>query len=1521
MVAISYIRHNSGTDEALIQQIKEAGQAIRSKYCRRTPSMPTMLPPIPNCSKYIDQFPEEGLNSQNEDDKRRQEDYAAEVTVYRALEDLEENIVVLHSLDYTNRQFRLFKSDFSFDESKPNKITGECDFVAVGENCVVIIEVSDVRKDEGKTTDRKLKKAFNAKKKQGERTKELIEGVLRHVNPADGKTGPYITWYCAYLSLSSDSEKIFTETQRSNIIFADSFSSIQQWWNENVVVKARDVSFSEKRMNDVEEMLLGLWSINPQNKICIEEKCSFGRNIMEVDSQLKNSHITYGFRRLDDLRYNNPHFVQAGDIVKSMGIECLSKEQESVFQSTEKFLWINGPAGSGKTILILGKAIKTAQSESGKIVIFKNMSEDRSKKMYQQTLENSGTNFGTVDTDIDTSKLYAIDVDAIAEDFARKTCEVLDKCSVALLEFGNTESCPVYHVSNNCGGLQIINKIISHILKLRRQRSQERLMCFIDDEHCLLEDKYYDRVKRIEEFKKTIISEESIKCSIWIFTDIAQSPNHMAPENLPSLFPEMDAMLQTYNHLSLSRNFRNTFEIGNLLASIRENIMISPEQLSGHFIRGPRPALYYIDVIEQQYKLKKVEEIIRSEIDKVIDSEFVKLSDVGFIINSEQSRSFLSKTLEEKVTTLLPVCNIADSYSAEWPAILFLMDLTDLDDQDYKLSHQFYLALSRARVYCSAVIYSLSSEGMNTNILSMLQKLEQYATISRYVEEEVRPFPSTSAITESGKSIQTRGGLLPSEVHSRTKSTTPGVLRYKHLETPQTLLALPQIGEQDNLPLHCAARDGKLDEVKHLIKAGETVNRRNEEGYTALHYAVQYGNLELVRYLVKSRADVNYSDNKDLTPLHYAVQQGNLDLVRYLVKSRADVNYSDNKDLTPLHYAVQQGNLELVRYLVKSRADVNYSDNKDLTPLHYAVQQEKLELVRYLVESGADVNYRDRKGLTPLYYAVQQGNLELVRYLVESGADVNYSDRKRLTPLYYAVQQGKLELVRYLVESGAYVNYRNNGGFTVLQQAIHQQSVEIMQYLNEKREHSTIQKNPSKVAERRQSKSIMRSREKFRQKRLVLPEIEEQDNLPLHSAARDGKLDEVKNLIKAGEIVNRINKEGHTALHYAVQQGNLELVRYLVKSKAYVNYRDKEDLTPLHYAVQQGNLELVRYLVKSKAYVNYRDKEDLTPLHYAVQQENLELVRYLVKSKADVNYRDKEDLTPLHFAAQQGNLELVRYLVKSKAYVNCSDKEDLTPLHYAAQQGNLELVRYLVKSKAYVNCSDKEDLTPLHYAAQQGNLELVRYLVESGASVNCRDKEGLTPLHFAAQQGNLELVRYLVKSKAYVNCSDKEDLTPLHYAAQQGNLELVRYLVKSGADVNYSDRKGLTPLYYAVQQGNLELVRYLVESKAYVNCSDNGGLSTLHYALVSQHENLGVVKFLVESGASVNTRSIKGYTPLHYASILRNARVDVVRYLVESGANVNALDAYGKTAVQHAAEMENNEIMRYLEERVEVKSG
>ena len=231
----------SVSDEDLKKRIEEAGRLIREKYCYKMPNQPTMLPPIPNCSKFIDKFPDEGCTEDIEADRRKQEAYAAEVKVYRALESLQENIVVLHSLHYTNRQLRLFKKDHQFEEDKPSKEAGECDFVVIGEHYVVVIEVSDVRIDEEITSNKRIKTAFNRKKKQAARTKELVDLIM---NPSESGATSNVRWFCAFHSISSEiGAKLFQPEQTRNIIFSDFLdtsigleeyqNNFQLWWIKN----------------------------------------------------------------------------------------------------------------------------------------------------------------------------------------------------------------------------------------------------------------------------------------------------------------------------------------------------------------------------------------------------------------------------------------------------------------------------------------------------------------------------------------------------------------------------------------------------------------------------------------------------------------------------------------------------------------------------------------------------------------------------------------------------------------------------------------------------------------------------------------------------------------------------------------------------------------------------------------------------------------------------------------------------------------------------------------------------------------------------------------------------------------------------------------------------------------------------------------------------------------------------------------------------------------------------------------
>ena len=629
----------SVTDSELIKRIKEAGENIYEKYCNKMPNLPTMLPPIPNCSKFIDKFPEGRCSEENEKDKRKQEAYAAEVKVYRALESLEEDIVVLHSFSYTNRQFKLFKQDHQFDEDEPNKEAGECDFVAISKNYIVIIEVSDVRIDTERTSNKRIKTAFKRKKKQAARTRELIEHIIKEVQSADNfEKGiiPLVKWYCAFLSLSSETEAElnFEEEQKSNIIFSDSFgpsdssdddqNNFHQWWRDNVTNTIAKDSFHDLQARYI---LLGLWNIDAQNEVSLQQRCSFGSNIMKIDSQLRDAKITYGFRNPENPGYNNSNFVPANDVFKGMGIKYLSKEQDEVLKSQENFLWINGPAGSGKTLLILGKAIQASKSGEN-VVIFTNGGGDRSMEIYHRSFCNSNIQYNLIDwSKVRRSKLPSFMSSQKYVAHKINSCLKYPCCTVILTSLFNFSQMHPFDRYKK-GSLDIIKNIICETRAFEEECKQ---WCFfVDDEQLLLNDRCYgERKQRIQAIKNLI--KEDKCCLIWVFSDITQSLNHSNRENFDSLLSSIDSMKETYSHLQLSLNLRNTYDIALLLATLRESTLISTKQLESHFIHGPIPVIHCVDNSHGYYRRPDIINIIEKELNRILDSEEIEVSDIGFL--------------------------------------------------------------------------------------------------------------------------------------------------------------------------------------------------------------------------------------------------------------------------------------------------------------------------------------------------------------------------------------------------------------------------------------------------------------------------------------------------------------------------------------------------------------------------------------------------------------------------------------------------------------------------------------------------------------------------------------------------------------------------------------------------------------------------------------------------------------------------------------------------------------------------
>mmetsp|Transcript_15213 Transcript_15213/g.35844 ORF Transcript_15213/g.35844 Transcript_15213/m.35844 type:complete len:275 (+) Transcript_15213:93-917(+) len=151
----------------------------------------------------------------------------------------------------------------------------------------------------------------------------------------------------------------------------------------------------------------------------------------------------------------------------------------------------------------------------------------------------------------------------------------------------------------------------------------------------------------------------------------------------------------------------------------------------------------------------------------------------------------------------------------------------------------------------------------------------------------------------------------------------------------------------------------------------------------------------------------------------------------------------------------------------------------------------------------------------------------------------------------------------------------------------------------------------------------------------------------LCSAAADGDLEVVKNLVdKEGVDIDSVELKG-TALHYATRNGKLDVVKFLIDRGANVNSRDATDDTPLHCAAYWQHVDIVSYLLENSADVNAAELTGDTPLHDAAEaasegsQESFQILELLIKAKADCFQPNVAGNTPINQAA---NEEVLHYM-------------------------------------------------------------------------------------------------------------------------------------------------------------------------------------------------------------------------------------------------------------------------------------
>ena len=284
----------------------ENGKQIYEEYCSTADNKPTMLPRAPE-QIYVDLYPyEDQLGPSFRDEKQHQSDYETEVKVYRALEEVDGNFIVLHSFKFTHHQYRLCAGGSHNREGcskckgkNAGNQEGECDFLIICADSFIVIEVKNMENIYGECTTDKLKALIGTYKKSIKQRNKVVE-LIRCIDK-DAKILQFTAYpnfsnrFKSQFQCSDKTELRLSDDELSTIIFEEDVYNFLAWWATNVTQGISSVRRSSKQTVSSTEIpivvlnqdsyekarniLLAIWAT--ERDTCDKSKCSLGQCIVD----------------------------------------------------------------------------------------------------------------------------------------------------------------------------------------------------------------------------------------------------------------------------------------------------------------------------------------------------------------------------------------------------------------------------------------------------------------------------------------------------------------------------------------------------------------------------------------------------------------------------------------------------------------------------------------------------------------------------------------------------------------------------------------------------------------------------------------------------------------------------------------------------------------------------------------------------------------------------------------------------------------------------------------------------------------------------------------------------------------------------------------------------------------------------------------------------------------------------------------------------------------------------------------
>jgi len=213
------------------------------------------------------------------------------------------------------------------------------------------------------------------------------------------------------------------------------------------------------------------------------------------------------------------------------------------------------------------------------------------------------------------------------------------------------------------------------------------------------------------------------------------------------------------------------------------------------------------------------------------------------------------------------------------------------------------------------------------------------------------------------------------------------------------------------------------------------------------------------------------------------------------------------------------------------------------------------EHVRKVLIEGRCVDERDPDGFTPLHIACALGNAPLVKLLLERGARAGVRTANlKDTALHIAAFSGHADVLRAIERHFT----RKRGGQTTLG--------------GEEEERRKESRREREQSEKQKWKDLVQS-------------VNKKGCLPLHTAAKQGKVSSAQRLIDALKsidgptpLLDMPDGRGRTPLHIAARNGWTEMVGLLITEGANPRMKDDDGLEPLGLAQKHKHEECATLL-------------------------------------------------------------------------------------------------------------------------------------------------------------------------------------------------------------------------------------------------------------------------------------------------------------------------------------------------------